>query len=182
MFATTWTVAALAGAGAGLLGLPPLWSHQQRSRALTRVVAVASVVATVSVGCWVGANSATAGWFGGLVSHGPRSDQRVAIIASGHMANSVGGPGMLRIRTDPVPEFDLTMKALLTAGDAEAVIREANWDRLLAAGNGTAGFLDFVLLLGAARGAAPSYVDLNSTRMTTASFFLSWDAAEDGTP
>jgi protocatechuate 4,5-dioxygenase, beta chain len=110
------------------------------------------------------------------------SDQRVAIIASGHMANSVGGPGMLRIRTDPVPEFDLTMKALLTAGDAEAVIREASWDRLLAAGNGTAGFLDFVLLLGAARGAAPSYVDLNSTRMTTASFFLSWDAAEDGTP
>jgi protocatechuate 4,5-dioxygenase beta chain len=108
------------------------------------------------------------------------SEQRVAIIASGHMANSVGGPGMLRIRTDPTPEFDRTMKALLAEGDAEAVIREASWERLLAAGNGTAGFLDFVLLLGAARGARPSYVDLNSTRMTTASFFLTWDAVEDG--
>ena len=63
----------------------------------------------------------------------------------------------------------------------EVVIRAASWERLLAAGNGTAGFLDFVLLLGAARGARPSYVDLNSTRMTTASFFLTWDGAEDGT-
>jgi protocatechuate 4,5-dioxygenase beta chain len=108
------------------------------------------------------------------------ADKRVAVIASGHMANSVGGPGMLNIRANPVLDFDLRMKALLTEGDAPAVIHEASWERMLEAGNGTAGFLDFVLLLGVARGARPSYVDLNSTRITAASFFITWDAPNGG--
>lgn len=108
------------------------------------------------------------------------ADKRVAVVASGHMANSVGGPGMLHIRANPILDFDLRMKALLTDGDAPAVIREASWERMLEAGNGTAGFLDFVLLLGVARGARPSYVDLNSTRITAASFFITWDAPNGG--
>ena len=40
-----------------------------------------------------------------------------------------------------------------------AVIQRGKLGQALGAGNGTAGFLDFVLLLGAARGAPPSYVD-----------------------
>ena len=48
------------------------------------------------------------------------------------------------------------------------------------AGNGTAGFLDFVLALGVAGGARPSYVDLNATRITAASFFMTWDAPDGG--
>jgi protocatechuate 4,5-dioxygenase beta chain len=102
-------------------------------------------------------------------------DKRVAVLASGHMANSVGGPGMLRIRTNPEPEFDLRMKALITAGDAASVVQEASWDKLIGAGNGTPGFLDFVLALGVAGGTPPSYVALNSTRITTAQFFMTWD-------
>lgn len=108
------------------------------------------------------------------------ADKRVAIITSGHMANSVGGPGMLRIRTNPEPEFDLTMQGLITAGDAAGVVREASWERLIAAGNGTPGFLDYVLALGVARGARPSFVALNSTRITTAQFFVTWDAPAGG--
>jgi protocatechuate 4,5-dioxygenase beta chain len=115
------------------------------------------------------------------VVDGLPGDKRVAVVASGHMANSVGGPGMLRIRADPEQEFDLRMKALLAEGDAPAVIREASWERMLAAGNGTAGFLDFVLALGVAGGARPSYVDLNATRITAASFFMTWDALDGET-
>jgi protocatechuate 4,5-dioxygenase beta chain len=106
------------------------------------------------------------------------SNQRVAVMASGHMANSVGGPGMLQKFTNPEMEFDRVMSALLAEGDAAAVIREATWERMMQAGGGTPGFLDFVLLLGVARGARPSYVDLNSTRVTEASFFMSWDLAD----
>ncbi|HEY7064578.1 MAG TPA: 2,3-dihydroxybiphenyl 1,2-dioxygenase [Chloroflexota bacterium] len=108
------------------------------------------------------------------------ADKPVAVLASGHMANSIGGPGMLRIRTNPEPEFDLKMKALLATGDAPTVIQEASWDKLIAAGNGTPGFLDFVLALGVAGGTPPSYVALNSTRITTAQFFMTWDAPSGG--
>jgi protocatechuate 4,5-dioxygenase beta chain len=87
---------------------------------------------------------------------------------------------MLRIRTNPEPEFDLKMKALITAGDAATVVQEASWDKLIAAGNGTPGFLDFVLALGVAGGARPSFVALNSTRITTAQFFMTWDAPDGG--
>jgi len=107
-------------------------------------------------------------------------DKRVAVVASGHMANGVGGPAMRRFQDNPELPFDLEMKARLEAGDVEAVLREATWEKLMAVGNGTPGFLDFVLLLGVARGARPSYVALNATRVTAASFFMSWDAPDGG--
>jgi protocatechuate 4,5-dioxygenase, beta chain len=116
----------------------------------------------------------------GIVAAMP-ADKRVAVLASGHMANSVGGPGMLRIRSNPEPEFDLKMKTLITAGDAATVIHEASWEKLIGAGNGTPGFLDFVLAMGVAGGAPLSYVALNSTRITTAQFFMTWDAPNGGT-
>jgi protocatechuate 4,5-dioxygenase beta chain len=106
------------------------------------------------------------------------ASRRVAVMASGHMANSVGGPGMLMKQQDPVMPFDVVMRDLVQAGDAPGVIREASWERLMRAGGGTPGFLDFVLLLGVAAGARPSYVDLNSTRVTEASFFVTWDLAD----
>jgi protocatechuate 4,5-dioxygenase, beta chain len=109
-------------------------------------------------------------------------DKRVAVVASGHMANGVGGPAMRRFQENPELEFDLKMKALLAQGDAETIIREASWDKLMAEGNGTPGFLDFVMLLGVAGGAPASYVALAPTRITSASFFCSWDAPNGGRP
>jgi hypothetical protein len=35
--------------------------------------------------------------------------------------------------------------------------------------------------MGVAGGAPPSYVALNSTRITTAQFFMTWDAPNGGT-
>src|SRR5581483_7607499 len=79
------------------------------------------------------------------------------------------GLAIRRFQDNPELPFDLEMKARLEAGDVEAVLREATWEKLMAVGNGTPGFLDFVLLLGVARGARPSYVALNATRVTAAS-------------
>lgn len=48
-------------------------------RRMTRALAGSIAVLTIGVGCWIGANSPTATWFGSQVSHGPRDRDRVAI-------------------------------------------------------------------------------------------------------
>src|SRR5205823_4279105 len=54
----------------------------------------------------------------GIVAELP-AQLRVAVLASGHMANSVGAPGMLRIRTDPEHARDRVMREVTR--DAGAV-------------------------------------------------------------
>src|SRR5205823_4696657 len=51
----------------------------RRERRRTFAFAGGTAVFTAVLASWVGATSASATWFGSLVSHGPRSDQRVAI-------------------------------------------------------------------------------------------------------
>jgi protocatechuate 4,5-dioxygenase beta chain len=82
-------------------------------------------------------------------------DERVGVLSSGHMAVELGGPRQLD-GGSPDPEFDRRMMDLIVAGDSETVIREATVERMLAAGNMTPGFLNYVLLLGMAGGHAPS--------------------------
>ncbi len=61
-----------AGAGAATLGG---W----RSRRVRRALFGAGVVSCVVAGLWIGANSPSAGWFGRVVSHGPRDEPVVAL-------------------------------------------------------------------------------------------------------
>jgi len=102
-------------------------------------------------------------------------DVRVALIVTGHMANSVGGPAMLESVVEGGTEWDRAMWARIEANDVEAIIRHSNWDELYAAGNGTPGFLAYVFALGAARGAAPSYRRLVVTGTQPGCAFLGWD-------
>jgi peptidoglycan/xylan/chitin deacetylase (PgdA/CDA1 family) len=52
---------------------------RRRTRAGLRLLTVGAVVLTVAVGCWIGANSPTATWFGDQESHGDRHGDEVAI-------------------------------------------------------------------------------------------------------
>ncbi len=105
------------------------------------------------------------------------SDQRVAVITSGHMSLEIGGPSANRSSD---PEFNRQMMAWIAEGNAEAVIREATWERMLQAGNVTPGFSNFVLAIGLAHGAPASYVDLNPCG-TAASPFMTWEPENGGT-
>src|SRR5262249_32025419 len=62
-------VGALLAAGAGAATL-----RGWRSRRMRRALLGAGVVSCTVAGLWIGANSPTAGWFGHVVSHGPRDE------------------------------------------------------------------------------------------------------------
>lgn len=100
---------------------------------------------------------------------------RVAVVVTGHMSNSVGGPGMLRVREEPVSAWDRDMWALIEANDVEEITRRSTWDQLFAHGNGTPGFLAYVLAYGLAAGARPTFADLVATGAQPACAFLAWD-------
>src|SRR5205823_5431311 len=43
------------------------------------VVGLCVAVASLAIGSWIGANSPTESWFGAMVAHGPRREDRVAL-------------------------------------------------------------------------------------------------------
>ncbi len=107
---------------------------------------------------------------------------RVGVLSSGHMAVELGGPRMLDGgSTDP--EFDRRMIDLIQAGDSETVIREATVERMHAAGNMTAGFLNYVLLMGIA-GCVPSSAGVRFQEPTTSNTgaipHMAWDLHAGG--
>ncbi len=67
------------------------------------------------------------------------------------------------------------MMDLLAQGDAQSVIREATWERMLQAGNVASGFASYVLMLGLARGEKPTYADANYTQTRATAPFIAWD-------
>lgn len=103
--------------------------------------------------------------------------KRVAMVVTGHMSNSVGGPGMLRSMSEPESDWDRAMWRRIRANDVAAVLEHSTWDQLYAAGNGTPGFLAYWLAFGAAGGAAPSHAELVATTAQPACAFLGWDEA-----
>lgn len=109
---------------------------------------------------------------GRLIERAP-SPERVAIVSSGHFAVEIGGPKSDRPGS-PDELFDRRMMELISAGDAEGVINEASFERLMEAGNITAGFLNYVMLLGVAGGRAPNATMLRLPKSTTAVYYMEW--------
>lgn len=111
----------------------------------------------------------------GIESFG--GDARVAMVVTGHMSNSVGGPGMLAGVVEGGTQWDRAMWALVEENAVGEIVARSTWDQLYAAGNGTPGFLAYVLAYGVARGAAPSYARLVANTAQPACAFLGWDEA-----
>lgn len=105
-------------------------------------------------------------------------NDRIALVVTGHMANSVGGPGMLSSVVEGGTAWDRAMWALIEANDVAEILRRSTWDQLYDDGNGTPGFLAYALAYGAARGAPPGYRRLIATSAQPAAAFLAWDEAE----
>lgn len=106
------------------------------------------------------------------------SQQRVAVVSSGHLSIEVGGPRMGAINAEagrPDPTFDDEALRLLRRGDVDGLLRHATLERMLQAGNVTPGFLNFVMLAGVARGAGAQQAQCRGFAP-----FLSWDVPETG--
>lgn len=107
------------------------------------------------------------------------ADLRAAVIASGHLANAIGGPAMFDL-VRPDNPWDLRVWDQITSGDIQAVIEESTYESLAAVGSGTPGFLDYVFALGAAGGAAPDYAEKVASTFNPPAGFLAWDSAATG--
>lgn len=107
------------------------------------------------------------------------SSRRVAVVCSGHLSVEIGGPRMDELWSKVLdPEFDAGMVELIGRGDVDGLLREANEDRMMRAGNFTSGFLNFLLLVGLANGRAASQADCVLAEAGSAPF-LSWDLHKD---
>ena len=101
------------------------------------------------------------------------SNKRVGVLSSGHLAIEIGGPKEGRSSSDP--EFDRRMMNLVGRGDVEIVIKEATWENMMASGNVTPGFLNFVLLMGLADGKAPSVSGVRFPKSKGSVPYMAWD-------
>lgn len=102
-------------------------------------------------------------------------DQRVGVVSSGHLAIELGGPKTSQLSSDV--EFDRHMMELITSGDAATVVKEASWERLMQAGNVAAGFLNYVLLMGIADGAAPTSTAVRFPETCASVPYVEWSLA-----
>lgn len=104
------------------------------------------------------------------------SGLRVGVISSGHLSVEVGGPRMLRaMGTGAIdPEFDAWAVGILGKGGSDSIVREVTMERMSNAGNFTAGYLNFVMAAGLARGKPASQAECIFSN-TAGAPFVTWD-------
>lgn len=101
--------------------------------------------------------------------------RRIAILGSGNLSLEVGGP--LQFAPHAMdPEFDEAAVGWIAAADAESAARACTYERLLRAGNVSHGFLNYLLLLGAAGDAKPTYAEGLKRSGSTQAYFA-WEQA-----
>jgi protocatechuate 4,5-dioxygenase beta chain len=101
------------------------------------------------------------------------ANKRVGVLSSGHLAIEIGGPKEGRSSSDP--EFDRRMMNLVGQGDVQTVMAEATWENMMASGNVTPGFLNFVLLIGLAGGKAPTVSGVRFPKSKGSVPYMAWD-------
>jgi protocatechuate 4,5-dioxygenase beta chain len=107
------------------------------------------------------------------------SDQRVAIIGTGHLSLELGGPRQFGPH-GPDPEFDRKAVDWIAGGDVEGCLKEVSLESLHAPGNATHGFMDFMLMMGVAgAGKRADYVDSLDLFHTMEAYFTWYP---DGAP
>jgi protocatechuate 4,5-dioxygenase, beta chain len=85
-------------------------------------------------------------------------DQRIAVVASGHLSLEVGGPKMMEPRlTDP--QFDHQAVGWIANNDLEGAARACTFEQLSRSGNMTPGFLNFIMAMGIADGLRPTHAE-----------------------
>jgi protocatechuate 4,5-dioxygenase, beta chain len=99
------------------------------------------------------------------------SDQRVAILTSGHMANDVGGPRTFA--GSPDPAFDAAAAGWMREGDLDGAIRVCDdFDRMVEAGSMTYQYLNAITALAAMGGRAADFAEVTESRFASSPFFV----------
>ncbi len=108
------------------------------------------------------------------------ADKRVAIIGTGHLSLELGGPRQFGPH-GPDPEFDRKAVEWIANGDIDGALAEVTLDSLHAPGNATHGFMDFMLMMGAAGdGAKADYTDTLDLFHTMEAYFTWYPEGDAG--
>lgn len=99
---------------------------------------------------------------------------RVAVIGTGHLSFELGGPRQFS-GTSVDPEFDELVLDCFRQGDVERLVEVATYDRMLAAGNLTFQFLNFITCLSAGGETAATTVEATPSRFGNEPF-LAWSS------
>ena len=103
------------------------------------------------------------------------SDMRVAVIATGHMTNGVGGPKMMSHRDQPESDWDRAIEDCMVRNDVPGMLSHCSWEEMYAQGNNTPGFLGYVFAYGVANGAPYSWHDYIAAPTQQLLTLLEWD-------
>ncbi|MSQ27370.1 MAG: extradiol ring-cleavage dioxygenase [Dehalococcoidia bacterium] len=100
-------------------------------------------------------------------------DLRVGVVCTGHLSLEIGGPTGSG-NSAPDPEFDDAAVDLIGRGDVDGVLREFTPERMMRAGNYTAGVLNFVALMGLAEARPAGHAECVHSDILSVPFFA-WD-------
>lgn len=101
------------------------------------------------------------------------SNQRVAIIGTGHLSLELGGPRQFGPH-GPDPDFDQKAIQWIANADIDGALAEVSLESLWLPGNATHGFMDFLLMMGVVgQGVRADYVD-NLDLFHTMEAYFTW--------
>ena len=101
------------------------------------------------------------------------SNKRIGVLVSGHLSLEIGGPKMFEPRlTDP--NFDANAVGWIVNGNIDAATEACAPEKMLQYGNMTTGYLNFIMMMGVANLAKPSYAEGLDAGFPAIPFF-SWD-------
>lgn len=106
------------------------------------------------------------------VIDGSDLDRRVALVTSGHLATDIGGPRQFLGGASPDADFDADAVRWMAEGDLDGALAGCSFDRLMAAGNATCQFLNFVTALAAMDGRPADVAAATPSRYAASPFFL----------
>ncbi len=105
-----------------------------------------------------------------------RTDKRIAVLVSGHLSLEVGGPKQFEGRLLD-PDFDARAVGWIARGNVSGAVNNCSFDQLKKSGNMTAGFLNFIMMMGVANASATSYAEGLDAGFPAIPFFA-WEAKE----
>jgi protocatechuate 4,5-dioxygenase beta chain len=106
------------------------------------------------------------------------ADKRIGVLVSGHLSLEIGGPKQFeRHLTDPT--FDAAAVGWILNGDIDGAAAGCTAEKMIAAGNMTSGYLNFLMMMGVANATRPSYAEGLDAGFPAIPFF-SWDKQQYG--
>ena len=101
------------------------------------------------------------------------TNKRIGVLVSGHLSLEIGGPKMFEPKfTDP--NFDANAVGWIVNGNIDAAAEACAPDKIVEYGNMTSGYLNFIMMMGLANLAKPSYAEGLDAGWPAIPFF-SWE-------